>query len=68
MIELNKLYKHYKGTVYRTIFFAKDSETGKDVVIYQNPENFQIWVRPIDMWEEVVDDNGTKRFTLIEEE
>ncbi len=67
MVELNKLYKHYKGTVYKTIFFATNSETGEQMVVYQNPENYALWVRPESMWEEIVDDNGTKRFTLIEE-
>ncbi len=68
MAEFNRLYKHYKGTTYRVLCMAKDSETLEEIVVYQNPENFEIWVRPQSMWEDIVDDKGTKRFTLIEEE
>ncbi len=66
MVELNKRYKHFKGTEYVPLFFAKDSETLENLVIYQNPENYEIWARPEKMWDDVIDDNGTKRFTLVE--
>jgi len=35
-------------------------------VVYQSTKTGDVWVRPIGMWNEVVDKNGTLRFTLIE--
>lgn len=30
-----KYYKHFKGKLYKLLFIAKDSETLKQVVVYQ---------------------------------
>ncbi len=68
MAEINRLYKHYKGKIYKVLCFGKHSETGEEMIVYQNPENFEIWIRPENMWDDIVDNKGTKRFTLIEEE
>ena len=35
--------------------------------VKQNPENFEIWVRPEKEWDDIIDEAGTKRFTLIED-
>lgn len=64
-IEIGKIYKHYKGNNYKIIAFAKHSETLEDMVVYSSLDNSKIWVRPKSMWNEVVDNNGTLRFTLI---
>lgn len=63
-----RTYKHFKGNLYKVIGFAKHSETLEDMVIYQPLKTGDTWVRPKKMWNEVVDDIGTLRFTLIEEE
>lgn len=67
-IKIGKIYKHYKGNLYRVIGIGKHSETTEDMVIYQSIKNNQIWIRPINMWNNVIDEKGTLRFTLIDEE
>ena len=51
-----RLYRHYKGNLYRLLYIARHSETLEEMVIYQdvnNPE--KIWARPASMWEETVE-------------
>ena len=61
-----KTYRHYKGNVYRIIALGKHSETLEDLVIYQSIKDDKVWVRPKQMWNEVVDSKGTLRFTIVE--
>lgn len=63
-ISIGKVYKHYKGNYYKIIAFAKHSETLEDMIVYQSTETGASWVRPLNMWNEVVDTEGTLRFTL----
>jgi hypothetical protein len=63
-IIIGKNYKHYKGNLYTIIGFAKHSETGEDMIIYKSIKTGETWVRPRVMWNEIVDKNGTLRFTL----
>jgi len=69
-IQVNSVYRHYKGNLYRVLEICKHSETLEELVVYQglygdNP----IWCRPLRMWNEEVDFNGkiVKRFELIED-
>ena len=64
-ITVGKIYKHYKGNVYKIIALAKHSETTENMVVYQNVDKGDIWVRPKSIWNEVVKD-GQLRFQLIE--
>ena len=64
-IIIGKIYKHFKGNLYKVIGFAKHSETLEDMVVYQSVKNKDIWVRPYHMWNEIIDENGTLRFTLV---
>ena len=66
-IIIGKTYRHFKGNLYKVIGFAKHSETLEDMVVYQPLKTGEDWVRPKSMWNEIVDDKGTLRFTLIEE-
>ncbi|MBQ8847812.1 MAG: DUF1653 domain-containing protein [Candidatus Gastranaerophilales bacterium] len=66
-ITIGKTYKHYKGNVYKIIAFAKHSETDEEMIVYQAIKDGQTWVRPKNMWNEIIDDKGTLRFSLIEE-
>lgn len=63
-ITIGKIYRHYKGNIYKIINFAKHSETVENMIVYQSVENGDIWVRPYDMWNDIVDEKGTLRFTL----
>lgn len=65
-IVIGKLYRHYKGNIYKVIGIAKHSETLEDMVVYQSYENGEMWVRPYKMWDEIVDNKGTHRFSLLE--
>lgn len=65
-IQLGKIYRHFKGNLYKVIAFAKHSETTEDMVVYQPLKTGDNWVRPMSMWNDVVDEKGTLRFTLVE--
>lgn len=59
-------YRHFKGGEYEVTGFAKDSETGKKLVIYKALYgDCEVWARPYDMFCETVEYNGSsvKRFT-----
>lgn len=65
------VYKHYKGNEYRVLAIATHSETLEKMVVYQALYGeYDIWVRPISMWNEIVDVNGVKtpRFKFLREE
>lgn len=55
-LELNKIYKHFKGDLYLTIDIAVDSETNKKLVIYRAlyGENL-LYARDYDMFLSEVD-------------
>ena len=61
-----QIYRHYKGNVYKIIALARHSETDEEMVVYQSVKNGDIWVRPKRMWFEIVDNNETLRFNIIE--
>jgi len=65
-IEVGKIYKHYKGNLYKVIALAKHSETIEDMVVYSSLDNSKTWTRPAKMWFETVDNVGTLRFTPVE--
>lgn len=59
-------YRHYKGNEYEVIGIAKHSETLEPMVVYRAMYGeMGLWVRPAQMWNETVDDKGTKRFERI---
>lgn len=63
-ILLNRIYRHYKGNIYKVIAFARHSETGEEMVVYQSLKNGDLWCRPKTMWFDKIDNNIT-RFTLV---
>ena len=63
-ISVGKKYRHYKGNLYEIIALAKHSETLEDMIVYRAVTDGKTWVRPYSMWNEVVDDKGTLRFTI----
>ena len=63
-ISIGKKYRHYKGNLYEIIALAKHSETLDEMIIYKSLKDGAVWARPKSMWNEVVDEKGTLRFTL----
>jgi len=67
MIKLGK-YKHYKGKEYEVVGQARHSETLEDLVVYRALYgDFDLWVRPLKMFNEEVEVEGKKvlRFEYI---
>ena len=52
-IEAGKIYRHFKGNLYKVIGFAKHSETLEDMVVYTHDGT--TWVRPYSMFSDKVD-------------
>ena len=65
-IIVGKIYKHYKGNLYKIITLANHSETLEDMIVYKSVDTGKVWVRPAKMWNETVDSKGTLRFTLVD--
>lgn len=63
-------YRHFKGNEYRLLYVARHSETLENMVVYQALYGERgIWVRPADMWNEIVERDGYQgpRFQYIGE-
>lgn len=63
-------WRHFKGFVCVVVAIARHSETLEWMVVYKkkdSPEGENTWVRPLSMWEELVNVQGkqTPRFTRI---
>ena len=60
------LYRHFKGKMYRMVGVARHSETLAELVVYWD-ENDKLWVRPKEMFEEIITRDGKKmhRFEFI---
>jgi len=55
------LFRHFKGNLYEVVGFAVHSETLEDMVIYKPLYGEgHAWVRPLSMWEELVEVDGAK--------
>lgn len=62
-------YRHFKGNEYEVLYIAKHSETLEPMVVYRALYGeCGVWVRPADMWNEIVERDGKtfRRFTYIE--
>jgi hypothetical protein len=54
-------YRHYKGQFYEVIDVARHSETEELLVVYRCLYgDFSLWVRPLEMFLEMVDADGAK--------
>jgi len=68
-VELGR-YRHYKGGEYQVYGVARHSESEELLVVYRPLcGQSELWVRPVDMFLEHVDIDGTStpRFALIEQ-
>ena len=64
------IYQHFKGNLYRLVAIARHSETLEEMVVYQALYgDGSLWVRPLAMWNEIVERDGKSvpRFTWIAE-
>lgn len=62
------IYEHYKGNQYEVLGLAHHSETHEEMVVYRALYgNFDLWVRPRNLFEDEVIWNGEKKphFKLI---
>lgn len=54
-----RYFKHFKGGIYKLIGKATDSETQEELIVYQAMYgDNKIWVRPVDMFYEVMTIDG----------
>lgn len=63
-------YRHFKGNEYEVLTVATHSETLEPMVVYRALYgDGGVWVRPLSMWQETVECDGTRqeRFTYIGE-
>ncbi len=69
---IGTIWQHYKGKKYKVIAIGKHSETLEDMIVYQGQYSSKefgpnpIWMRPLKMWEELVEYDGKKvpRFVI----
>ena len=62
------IYEHYKGMKYEVIGVCRHSETLETLVVYKALYgNYELWVRPLEMFNEIVEIDGEKieRFKLV---
>ena len=52
-------YRHFKGNEYEVVGIARHSETGEPMVVYRALYGKGgLWVRPVEMWNEVIERDG----------
>ncbi len=63
-IEIGKTYRHFKGHIYKVVNIGYDSETYDEkspdnsrLVVYENVDTKEVWIRPYDMFNSKVDKN-----------
>ena len=71
-IKLNGIYKHFKGHIYKVIAIGYDSENYDEdnpmnsrLVVYENVDNKEVWIRPYELFNSLVD---KEKYTNIEQE
>ena len=60
-------YRHFKGKEYRVLAVARHSETLEEMVVYQQLYGEQgVWVRPLEMFLEIVERDGKRMYRFEE--
>ena len=62
----NKLYRHYKGGLYKVLFLSKHTETDEILVNYQSVLFGSYYSRPLESWDNKTE-RGANRFVEISE-
>lgn len=67
-LKIKGIYKHYKGDLYLVEDIAYHSETNEKMVVYRALyDDNKVWVRPYNMFMDIVNKNNQKyRFELQE--
>ena len=66
-INIGSHYEHYKGLHYKILAIARHSETLEELVVYQAMYGKNdVWVRPLTMFLENINDQSHPRFKLVE--
>ncbi len=62
------IYRHYKGGMYQVLAIATHSESLEPMVVYQSMTDGKHWVRPLAMWNDIIEKDGktVTRFTHVE--
>ncbi|MFR1801480.1 MAG: DUF1653 domain-containing protein [Faecalispora jeddahensis] len=63
-------YRHFKGNEYELLYVARHSETLEEMVVYRALYGEGgVWVRPADMWNEIIARDGVSvpRFSYLGE-
>jgi|DEB19_MinimDraft_2_1074335.scaffolds.fasta_scaffold00048_16 hypothetical protein len=55
-----KIYRHYKGGIYKVLHLAKNTDNDEDMVIYQSTQFGSYHARPLTNWNTPV--NNKPRF------
>lgn len=63
------IYTHFKGNNYEVLGTATHSETLEEMVVYRPLSgNGTVWVRPLAMWNEIVEHDGKRVQRFVREE
>jgi hypothetical protein len=62
----NKLYRHYKGGLYKVLFLSKHTETDEILVNYQSILFGSYYSRPLNSWNDKTE-RGSYRFVEVVE-
>lgn len=62
-------YRHFKGRPYEVLGIARHSEDETPLVVYRKLyDDFSLWVRPAQMWNETVVREGRTYTRFVREE
>ena len=54
---INKVYHHFKGHDYRVLNIAKSTDDLSLLVVYENTDTHEVWVRTYEEYTSLVDTN-----------
>lgn len=72
-VKVGQVYRHFKGSLHRVLYLAKDSESLVDIIVYSDLDDGSIWIRSKEMFLSNVDKKKYPnvkqdyRFELVEE-
>lgn len=68
-VEVDQVYRHYKGGYYIIVGVATHTETGETLVVYKAicGHEHRLWCRPLSIFLSPVANSVVDRFTLLDE-